>query len=206
MSATPKLTYFQIAGRGEAIRLAFFLGGVDFQDHRISFSDWPALKSGTPFGGIPTLEINGVTYGQSSSLLRYAGKASGLYPSDPIAALRADEIVDAVEDLYHASGPSFREKDEQKKAALVKNLVDETFPHSFSALEKVLERNGSSPFVLGKDISIADLKLSVFLEGLRSGMIAGIPKDMVDKYPKLAGVRDGVASHPKVQEWKKAHP
>lgn len=39
-----KLTYFDGKGRGEVIRMAFVLGGVKFQDERISFQEWPALK------------------------------------------------------------------------------------------------------------------------------------------------------------------
>ena len=31
---------------------------------------------------------------------RYAGKLAGLYPSDPIEALKCDEMLDALEQLY----------------------------------------------------------------------------------------------------------
>jgi len=97
MAAVPKLTYWNFGGRAEPIRLAFFIGGVEFNDHRIAHADWPTLKPSTPFGGIPTLEVNGVTYGQSNAQLRYAGKLGGLYPADPVEALKVDELLDFVE-------------------------------------------------------------------------------------------------------------
>ncbi|GFR73991.1 glutathione s-transferase [Elysia marginata] len=39
-----KLNYFDVRGRGEVIRLTFVCAGVEFEDNRVSFEDWPALK------------------------------------------------------------------------------------------------------------------------------------------------------------------
>eukprot|EP00292_Cryptomonas_paramecium_P029451 CAMPEP_0113719494 /NCGR_PEP_ID=MMETSP0038_2-20120614/35848_1 /TAXON_ID=2898 /ORGANISM="Cryptomonas paramecium" /LENGTH=44 /DNA_ID=CAMNT_0000647877 /DNA_START=41 /DNA_END=172 /DNA_ORIENTATION=+ /assembly_acc=CAM_ASM_000170 len=41
---TYKLTYFNFAGAAEKARLAFKLGGIEFEDERIEFSAWPELK------------------------------------------------------------------------------------------------------------------------------------------------------------------
>jgi len=41
-----KLTYFNIRGKGELVRLVFAAAGVDFEDDRVEFFDWPAMKSG----------------------------------------------------------------------------------------------------------------------------------------------------------------
>ncbi len=40
-----KLTYFNGRGRGEPSRLILAQAGVDYEDVRIEFADWPALKS-----------------------------------------------------------------------------------------------------------------------------------------------------------------
>jgi hypothetical protein len=37
---TYKLTYFNIAGAAEKVRLAFVLAGIEFEDHRIAFDEW----------------------------------------------------------------------------------------------------------------------------------------------------------------------
>src|SRR5205823_3991649 len=51
-----KLTYFDMhGGRGEVARIALSIGGVAFEDRRVKFADWPALKPSTPFGAIPVL-------------------------------------------------------------------------------------------------------------------------------------------------------
>ena len=52
-----KLTYFDFhGGRGEPARLALAIGGIDFEDDRVPFADWPRRKPGTPFGGLPVLD------------------------------------------------------------------------------------------------------------------------------------------------------
>lgn len=52
-----KLTYFDFhGGRGEPARLALSIGGISFEDDRITPSDWPARKSDTPFGALPVLD------------------------------------------------------------------------------------------------------------------------------------------------------
>src|SRR6185436_7226177 len=56
----PKVTYFDApVSRGEEVRLAFHLAGVEFEDNRIKRDGWPALKPTTPFGSLPLLELPG---------------------------------------------------------------------------------------------------------------------------------------------------
>ena len=46
MAPKYKLTYFDGRGRGELSRMLFKAKGVDFEDVRISFQDWPSKKAG----------------------------------------------------------------------------------------------------------------------------------------------------------------
>ena len=39
-----KLSYFDIRGRGEYIRMLFAYADVEFEDERISYVDWPNKK------------------------------------------------------------------------------------------------------------------------------------------------------------------
>jgi prostaglandin-H2 D-isomerase / glutathione transferase len=120
--------------------------------------------------------------------------------------LKADEILDYVEDVIHLLSPSLREQDADKKAELRANLATNVLPTQFANLEKVLERNKSNPFALGSDLSIADLKLGVLLVWIRSGKLDGIPASLVDSHARVAALVDAYAAHPKIQEWNAAHP
>ena len=44
-----KLTYFNGRGRGEIARMLLAASGKKFEDVRIEFSDWPALKASKSF-------------------------------------------------------------------------------------------------------------------------------------------------------------
>lgn len=44
-----KLTYFNIRGRAEQIRLMFAVAQVPFQDLRIDATEWPSFKSSEKF-------------------------------------------------------------------------------------------------------------------------------------------------------------
>ncbi len=39
-----KLTYFDLQGRAETSRLLLVYGGVQWEDERIEFDKWPAMK------------------------------------------------------------------------------------------------------------------------------------------------------------------
>jgi len=96
-SDKPKLLYFNIAGKAEAIRLAFHYGGIDFEDYRFADrTEFMKMKESgeLQFGQVPALVVGGQTLTQSAAILRYVGKQAGLYPSDDVVAAQVDAIID----------------------------------------------------------------------------------------------------------------
>lgn len=47
-----------------------------------------------------TRQMDGVEYSQSTALLRYAGRISGLIPEDPLAALKVGRAKNRVSRVY----------------------------------------------------------------------------------------------------------
>src|SRR5262245_53046036 len=126
----PKLTYFDIAAsRGEECRLALFLAGVDFDDHRIPRDGtWLTLKPTTPFGSLPTLELPGKpTLGQSNAILEYVGRSFGLLPKDEWEAARHVSLLNAAEHLRHTVDTTVGIKDaaelQRRRAQLVEGPI-----------------------------------------------------------------------------------
>ena len=39
-----KLHYFNVTALGEPLRFLFAYGGIEYEDVRVDFADWPALK------------------------------------------------------------------------------------------------------------------------------------------------------------------
>ena len=80
---------------------------LPFENKAVAFSEWGAMKETVPAGQLPILEVHtegeddgGIraTFDQSLAMLRYVGKLTGSYPSDPIQAMQVDAIIDTVEE------------------------------------------------------------------------------------------------------------
>src|SRR3954452_22082143 len=106
----PRLTYFDApVSRGEECRMALHLAGVDFEDVRIKFAEWPALKPTTPYGTMPFLELPGKpVLAHSNAILVYVGREHGLHPTDNFEAARHEGMMAHVEDLRAVLGPTLR--------------------------------------------------------------------------------------------------
>lgn len=103
------------------------------------------------------MEFDGVLFTQSMALLRYIGKLGNLYPTDPVEALRVDEIIDGYLDFTKAIDPTLRMKDDEKMAAR-KVIVDEKIPKFWGGVENLVGKDASG-FCVGKSVTIADLAM-----------------------------------------------
>jgi prostaglandin-H2 D-isomerase / glutathione transferase len=196
-----KLTYFDFhGGRGEPARLAMSIGGIAFEDDRIQPSDWERRKADTPFGALPVLEVDGQTVAQSNAINRYVGKIADLYPSDPWQAALCDEAMEAVEDISTKIGATFFLPEEQKKAQR-KALVEGPIPFYLTRLQQRLEAHGGRYFAADR-LSVADLKVFVWIRHLRSGAVDHVPTDLPDRVaPKLLEHYERVKNDPRVKAY-----
>jgi len=83
-----------MTGRAEPIRLAFYLGGVPFEDCRISKDEFAAMRGRGEllYGQLPIMFVDEKKYTQSIALLRFGGQLAGLYPECETEALRCDMV------------------------------------------------------------------------------------------------------------------
>jgi glutathione S-transferase len=196
-----KLTYFDFhGGRAEPARLALAIGGIPFEDHRFGFPEFAEVRKTTPFGQVPTLDVDGVQVTQCDAILRYAGKLAGLYPTDPMQALLCDEVMYVVEEAGVKLGPSFRLTGEAQKEARLA-LVNGSMPVYLAWLQKQLIAQGGEYFA-DKRLTVADLKVFVDVRGLNSGRLDHIPTDLVEKVAPLLNTHmQRIANTPAVQQY-----
>jgi len=196
--STIKLTYFDVdGGRAEPTRIALSIGGIEFEDHRISFSEFGQMRSSTPFNALPAIEMNDGVYTQSNAMNRYFGKQAGLYPEDPWQAFLCDEVMDAIEDLMHFLVRTFGMQGDELKAAREK-LVDGAFTTYLETLNARLEAAGGEYFADGR-LTVADLKVFVWIRGLNSGVLDYVPTGLAARVaPLLVQHMERVAADPGV--------
>ena len=206
-----KLYYFNIPfWRAEVSRLALFLGAIPFEDIRIkneSYDDFKLtgkLPNGKlpPFRQLPVLEVDGKLIAQTGTIARYCGKLTGLYPTDnDIDAAKIDQIIEAAQDINYIVSISSREKDSEKKKIARKILSTKHLPKWFQFLENLIKENNKSKWFVGESITIADLAIWRLLGWLSSGMLDGVPKNILEPYKNLKEMRKEIYQHPKVKEW-----
>lgn len=198
---TPKLVYFDIDGaRGEAARLAMAIGGVPFEDDRVKFADWESRKANTPFGALPVLEVDGQTVAQSNGINRYVSKLAGLYPSNAWQAALCDEAMDAVEEIATKVWATTFLPAAEKKAQR-ESLAAGPLSHSLDRLQRRLAARGGQYFADGR-LTVADLKVFVWIHHLRSGQLDHVPVDLADRVaPRLVEHHDRVKEHPAIKAY-----
>jgi glutathione S-transferase len=180
------------------------MGGIPFEDDRVPPSEWERRKPNTPFGALPVLELDGQTLAQSNAINRYVGKLTDLYPADPWQAALCDEVMEAVEDISTKVAATLFLSDEEKKTQR-KALLEGPLPFYLSRLQQRLEAHGGRYFSADR-LTVADLKVFVWVRHLKSGVLDHIPADLPDRIaPKLVEHYERVKNDQRVQAYYDKH-
>jgi len=203
-----KVTYVQGTGRGEPIRLAFHIGGIEFEDERIDFEELKKRKPHLPYGSLPVLTLHdGEIIAQSNTILRYVGRLTKLYPEDNLQATRVDELIDAMEDASSKMAPVIYDQNPETKKIGLEKVNSEIFPHWTNLIEKRIEKYGKG-YAVGEHLTIIDLKIYQFFGSIlhqSNTYVQGISIEPIKNAPKLHELLKKVAEHPKIAEWNKSH-
>lgn len=197
-----RLDYFDFdGGRGEAARIALAMGNIPFDDHRIPMAEWKTRRQDEPLFAVPVLHVDGVPITQSNSINRFVGRLTGLYPEDPVLALRCDEVMDAVEDVVVKVVPTIFMKDEAEKKAARERLADGEVKLYLEYFQSLLERSSGDYFV-DDQFTVADLKVFLWARNLSSGTLDYVPTDIVEKNaPNVAEHCKRIAAEPSVKAY-----
>jgi len=189
-----KLTYFNLRGRAEYARLLLAYGGIEYEDCRVEGGDWGKLKPTTPYGSLPILEWNGETIAQSITLSRFIAKEVGLAGRCNLECGQANEIVDAVTDMFNAFSKAHFSKDE----AAMKKVMTETLPTGLAQIEKRLTERGGQ-FLVGNALTWADIVVFNFCDFLPD-------QSVLAKVPKIKNLVGRVGEIPNIKNWVEKRP
>ncbi|CAH1247072.1 HPGDS [Branchiostoma lanceolatum] len=194
MAPKYKLTYFDVRSRGEPTRLIFAAAGVEYEDVRLSFEQWPPIKPTTPMGGLPMLEVDGKTLSQSMSIARFVAKETGLDGKNNLERALADAFVDEIHEPLAAKIPTLLAftPDEKAKEELAKE-VDQLIAEKLGKCER---NSGSVGHLVGNSLLWCDLvfyNIASYIEAYKPGTL--------QNYPKLAKVYATVKANPRIAKW-----
>ena len=106
-STTAEITYFDVRGRAEVIRLILEETNTPYAERRIALEQWPELKSELPFGQLPIYREGGLTLNQSNAIYRYLARKFDLYGDSMLEQVRCDMIQEAFVDAQANLGGFF---------------------------------------------------------------------------------------------------
>jgi glutathione S-transferase len=202
---TMKLTYFNVCGKGELTRMIFAAGDIKFTDTRIEMGDWAAVKPTTPFGFLPTLEVDGQVYSQGLSIARFAATRASLRGKTEMEILFVDQLVETIATDVLASNvmPCSMYKlympDAGKLAPLVVK-VRENVPALLAALEKQVK--GKDTFLAG-GFSYADISILVMANTMQALEFGDL---LTGKYPKLNAIIASTKKNAKIAKYVSTRP
>ena len=194
--------------RAEVGRLALFMGDIDFSDLRITNEEFLRLRDsghlddGTliPFHQIPCLIVDGVSISQTAGIARFCGRLSCLYPkNNDLLAAKIDQFLDIATDITVLVSAAGKVDKDGKSTVNREQLFKGDLSRKLGMLNKNIDE--PSEWIVGSDISVADIAIWRLIGWLSSGMLDGIPITLLEDFPKIRRVCRAVDAHPKVQEW-----
>jgi len=199
MAATPKLTYFPARGRAELIRLALVQAGVHWEEETCNQDSLAKLKENgiLAFNQVPLYQEGDFHLVQSLSIARYVASSHNLRGKDVHEAALIDQFVDGIEELLNKLAPSVFPKINEEG---IKKFQSEIAPQWFGYFERALDKSSSSGWLVGNQVSLADIYLFELVEMMFDDNSIGDKS----KYPKLIAHAGKMSALPNIAAWLKS--
>jgi glutathione S-transferase len=190
--AMPVITYFNVRGRAEVIRLILEERAVAYGERRVTLEEWPALKPTLPFGQLPCYEQGALRIFQSHAIYRHLARQHDLYGRDETERVRCDVVEEACVDAQNDIGGFFWKPD---FAALRVQYEAHHLPQLLDRMQRLLlENRGSAGFWCGEQLSYVDFLAWHFLDYVRAFSMPTLQrfaalyafKQRIDNRPRIA--------------------
>ncbi|HYM36427.1 MAG TPA: glutathione S-transferase [Steroidobacteraceae bacterium] len=187
---TALITYFDVRGRAEVIRLIHEETATPYRERRIAVSEWPALKPTLPFGQMPTYEDGDLFIVQSHAIYRYLARKHNLYGANEREHVRCDIVEEAFVDAQNAIGgfywnPEFAKKRDEFAATTLTDLLGK--------LQRLFEQNANSEYWVGNQLTLADFVAWHSLDYVRP-----FSQKTLDQFEKLNAFKKYFEARPRI--------
>ncbi|EZG73418.1 putative glutathione S-transferase [Gregarina niphandrodes] len=191
--SSPTLYYFDIPGLAEPTRLAFYLGGIPFEDVRFKPEQWAEeYKSQAPSGKAPWLQFNDGSYlTESRAILMYAASKSGMVPTDFTQLAVCEQAYSVMSDAHRdVTSIVYNRGDKEEN---LKNARER-----LAAADKVIgSRQSSEGWVDGKGMTYVDLAIYSFVKMI----VDRCPDIDATQYKRIYKTYEAVVGDPRVKEY-----
>jgi glutathione S-transferase len=200
-----------IPGRGEFVRLVLEESGARYIDVARRPRGVDAVlkvlaSTGTPPPFAPPVLRHGrLLLAQTATICRYLAERHGLVPRDLASRLHADQLQLTIADLvveahdtHHPISSMLYYEDQKREARRrAATFLEHRLPKFLGYFERVLERGGARPHLIGRSLSYVDLSMFQVLEGLAYAFPRAFAR-VGRRCPRLLALRDAVRARPRL--------
>ena len=171
---TIKLTYFNVRGRAEPIRLLLKDNNIPYQEVAVTIEEWYQKKAELehqnliPFGQIPLYQESdtGINIVQSHAIMRHLARKHDLYGKTSEETIQCDIVEEAYVDAAHELVTLYWDPEFESKK---QNMIGNVLPNRLAALDKYLSGNVKSGgnFWVGSNVTYVDYMMWAYLDCLR---------------------------------------
>ncbi|MGZ5062543.1 MAG: glutathione S-transferase [Usitatibacter sp.] len=208
-----------IQGRGEFVRLALEEAGAEYVDLALV----PEKKGGgaaavekflarqdvkrPPFAP-PFLQAGRQVIGQTANILLFLGERHGLAPRDSAGRLWvhqlqltiADLVAEAHDTHHPVASSLYYEQQKREARRRAKEFTSIRIPKFLRYFERVIERNGHGPWMVGARPTYADLSMAQVIAGLRYAFPKATARALRAR-PGLRALHDAVFARPRIARY-----
>jgi glutathione S-transferase len=188
---TPLLTYFDVRGRAEVVRLILEETGTAYREKRVQMDEWPSLKPKLPFGQLPTYEEGDLFILHSHAIYRHLARVHNLYGRNEREHVCCDLVEETFVDAQTNVGgffwhPDFATKrDEYERTAL---------PDLLGKLQRLFEQNDrGNGYWVGDNLTYVDFCAWHLLDYVRP-----FSQKTLDRFEKLNAFKQRIEARPRI--------
>src|SRR5437868_3863930 len=187
----PLLTYFDVRGRAEVIRLMLEETATPYRERRVAVEEWPMLKPTLPLNQLPIYEEGDLYIFQSHAIYRYLARKFNLNGRSEREQIRCDMVEETFADAQSVIGgfywnPEFAKKRDEFEAT--------TLPDVLAKLQRILEQNNN-----GAGYWVGDnLTLGVFVAWHTLDYVRPFSQRTLNRFEKLSAFKRRFELRPRI--------
>ena len=191
-SLIPNVTYFDVRGRAEVIRIILEENSAPYTERRISIDEWPELKLNFTFGQIPVYEEGELLLNQTNAIYRYLGRKFDMYGDLLLEHVRCDMVQETFVEAQNNIADFYWNPEFEK---LRDGYEKDELPPLLTRLQDLLVANPiDSGFWVGSRLSFVDIIAWHFLDHVRPFSLKTLQqfeelcqfKEMIESRPHIA--------------------
>ncbi|KAF9287028.1 hypothetical protein BGZ88_008776 [Linnemannia elongata] len=200
-----KLMYFPMLSNGATGRDLLAYGGVEWSS--VAPADWKSEKNQTPFHLMPLLFVTGengktATLAETVVIEHYLAKKFGLLGSNEYEESIIKSLHSSSAAVQNAFAGAVTWNAPEAKAGALGFFTKATLPTWIATHERHLNDNGNNGHYLGDKLSLADIRTANAIEHFATQPESAPLMAIINKSVPLTKLRDTVAKHPKMVQWR----